>query len=101
MLKDSKPFEYASYQFERGQLESAAETNEQDEMLIWSEMYGPRTVVGRLRRVRVDPGLANRLRVASVSQALEVINTSISAHGATGSPVYVGQGHHDIEPEKI
>jgi hypothetical protein len=99
-LKDSKPFEYASYQFERGQLESAAETIEQDKMLIWSEiMYGPRTVVGRLRKV--DPGPANRLRVASISQALEVITTSISAQGSTGSPLYVGQDHHDIEPQKI
>ena len=62
MLKDSKPFEYASYQLERGQLESAAETTEQDEMLIWSEMYGPRTVVGRL------PGFAG-------SESIPVLQT--------------------------
>ncbi|KAI0285628.1 CHAT domain-containing protein [Russula brevipes] len=76
--KMQMPFEYASYQIERGQLELAVETIEQGKALIWSEIYGVRTCVGRLRRVNLD--LADRL--ATVSQRLVDVNRSISARRA-------------------
>ena len=73
--------DYASYQIEKGQLELAVETIEQGKTLIWSEIYGLRTSVGRLRMA--NPDLAERL--ATVSQDLAAVNASILVHGAVGS----------------
>ena len=80
-MKIHIPLEYASYQIERGQLELAVETIEQGKMLIWDEIYGLRTFVGRLRRF--NPDLADRL--ATVSQDLVEVNASILAHRVAGS----------------
>ncbi|KAH8981664.1 hypothetical protein EDB92DRAFT_1936994 [Lactarius akahatsu] len=69
------PLEYSSYLIERGQLELAVETIEQGKVLIWSEMFGLRSSTRQLRRA--NPNLADRL--AHFTQALEAINTPISA----------------------
>ena len=68
------PLEYASYLIERGQLELAVETIEQGKALIWSEMFGLHSPMGKLRRI--DPDLADRL--AHFTQALQAINNLIS-----------------------
>ena len=75
------PFEYASYQIERGQLELAIETIEQGKTLIWSEMYGLRPSAGRLHSI--DPGLTERL--ADVTQTLEIADASFTASDAVKS----------------
>ncbi|KAI0245407.1 hypothetical protein BJV78DRAFT_1287928 [Lactifluus subvellereus] len=87
------PLEYASYQIERGQLESAIETIEHGKTLIWSEIYGLRTSIGRLRRV--NPGLADRL--ATVSWALQAVRRSESAHELAESPSSAVDDYEDLD----
>ena len=87
------PLEYASYQIERGQLELAVETIEQGKMLIWDEIYGLRTFVGRLRRF--NPDLADRL--ATVSQDLVEVNASILAHRVAGSQLDEEEDHEHMD----
>lgn len=92
-LKFQIPSEYASYRIERGQLELAVETIEQGKTLIWSEIYGLRPFVGRLRRV--NPDLADRL--ATVNEELVTTNASILAHRAGGSQLHEEEDHEHVE----
>ena len=85
--------EYASYQIESGQLELAIETIDQGKMLIWDEVYGLRTFVGRLRRF--NPDLADRL--ATVSQDLVEVNASILAHKVAGSQLDEDEDHEHMD----
>ncbi|KAH9003582.1 CHAT domain-containing protein [Lactarius hatsudake] len=66
------PLEYSSYLLERGRLELAVETIEHGKALIWSEMFGLYSSMGRLRSV--NPNLADRL--ARFTEGLEAIETS-------------------------
>jgi CHAT domain-containing protein len=92
-LKFQIPSEYASYRIERGQLELAVETIEQGKMLIWSEIYGLRPFVGRLRRV--NPDLADRL--ATVNEELVTVNASILAHRVGVSQVHEEEDHEHMD----
>jgi hypothetical protein len=92
-LKIRIPFEYASYQIERGQLESAIETIEQGKTLIWSEIYGICALMGRLRYV--NPDLAERL--ATVSQDLIAVNASILAKGVGESQLDEEEDHEHMD----
>jgi len=92
-MKIHIPLEYASYQIERGQLELAVETIEQGKMLIWDEIYGLRTFVGRLRRF--NPDLADRL--ATMSQDLVEVNASILAHRVAGSQLDEEEDHEHMD----
>jgi CHAT domain-containing protein len=87
------PSEYASYRIERGQLELAVETIEQGKTLIWSEIYGIRPFVGRLRKV--NPDLADRL--ATVGENLVATNASISTRGVSGpSPLDMEEDYENM-----
>ncbi|KAH9014272.1 CHAT domain-containing protein [Lactarius pseudohatsudake] len=66
------PLEYSSYLLERGRLELAVETIEYGKALIWSEMFGLHSSMGRLRSV--NPKLADRL--VHFTEGLEAIETS-------------------------
>jgi hypothetical protein len=68
------PLEFSSYLIERGRLDLAVETIERGKALIWSEIYGLRTSIRRLRRV--SPSLAEEL--AHFAQALEALDTPTS-----------------------
>ena len=92
-MKIHIPLEYASYQIERGQLELAVETVEQGKMLIWDEIYGLRTFVGRIRMF--SPDLADRL--ATVNQDLVDVNASILAHRVAGSQLDEEEDHEHMD----
>jgi CHAT domain-containing protein len=92
-MKIHIPLEYASYQIETGQLESAVETIEQGKMLIWDEIYGLRTFVGRIRRF--NPDLAERL--ATVNQDLVDVNALILAHKDAGSQLDEEGDHEHMD----
>ncbi|KAI0306164.1 CHAT domain-containing protein [Multifurca ochricompacta] len=88
------PLEYASYQIETDQLEPALETLEQGRALLWSEMRGLRTSADQLRKV--NPALADKF--SAISQALEVITTSVSPREDTKTSLHATGDHAEIDP---
>jgi CHAT domain-containing protein len=68
------PLDYASYQFDLGQLEDGIETLERGRAVLWSEMRHLRTSVDQL--VQADPQLGHQF--AAISRDLEELTKSIS-----------------------
>ena len=67
------PLGYASYQFERGQLEQAIETLERGRALLWSEMRHLRISINQV--LDADPDLGRKF--ASLNRDLEELTKSI------------------------
>ena len=67
------PLDYASYQFDRGQLKDGIETLERGRAVLWSEMRHLRTSVDQL--MQADPQLGHKF--AAISRDLEELTKSI------------------------
>ncbi|KAF8270142.1 CHAT domain-containing protein [Lactarius quietus] len=90
----SLPLDYASYQIVLGQFEEAIETLEQGRTLLWSEMRGLRTPIGRI--IQEESPATKRL--AEINQELEALTTSLTPSATPEIEVGIARGRSKMDP---